>query len=58
MSDLKNTEYLTKKEVSQLLKVSISTIDNYSKQGLLQPLSIGRRILFKKIDVENSLTAL
>lgn len=58
MTDLTHSEYLTKKEVSQLLKVSISTIDNYSKQGYLQPLSIGRRILFKKSDVVNSLIEL
>ncbi|TXE18578.1 helix-turn-helix domain-containing protein [Psychroserpens burtonensis] len=53
-----NTEYLTRKEVSELLKVSLGTIQNYVKKGYLKPLSIGRRVLFKRSDVENALISL
>jgi excisionase family DNA binding protein len=53
-----NAEYLTKKEVSELLKVSVGTVNNYTKRGYLKPLSIGRRILFKRSEVENALISL
>ncbi len=58
MKTEENQQYLTKQEVAKLLKVSICTVNNYSKKGYLQPLGIGRRVLFKKSDIENALTEL
>jgi len=50
------TTWLTKKEVSAILSISIVTIDDWSKKGILNPYRIGNRIRFKRIEVENSLT--
>lgn len=50
------TTWLTKKEVSTILSISIVTIDDWSKKGILNPYRIGNRIRFKRIEVENSLT--
>ena len=55
METQKQTEYLTKKGVCHLLKISISTVDSLSRQGVLKRYAIGRRILFKRHQVESAL---
>ncbi len=46
------SELITKTEVSQLLGVSLMSIDRYMKQGKLIPfINKSRNILFKKSDV-------
>jgi hypothetical protein len=51
-------DYLTRKEVSEMLKIDISSVSNWSKRGILKPLQIGNRIYFKLQDVENSIVQL
>lgn len=53
-----NTTYLTRKETAELLRVSLTTLDAYSKKGYLQPYGIGGRILFRESEVNNSLEEL
>lgn len=48
-------EYLTRKEVAQLLKVDLSTIANWNKSGKLKPLGLGGRVYYLKSDVIESL---
>ncbi|WP_050899193.1 helix-turn-helix domain-containing protein [Marinitoga piezophila] len=48
-------EFLTKKEVAKLLKVSEVTIYRWSKQGILKPIKIGKKVLFKRADIEKLL---
>lgn len=44
---------LTKKEAAQLLKVSIATVDNYTKDGMLTKKRIGlRSVRFDRSEVE------
>lgn len=50
--------YLTRKEVSQLLKISLSTVHNWCKSGKLKPYGLGNRIYFKMEDIENSMVKL
>lgn len=52
------TEYLTRNEVSELLKCDLSTLHNWTKKGKLTPYGIGNRIYFKRSDIENALTPL
>lgn len=52
------TEYLTRSEISKILKVDLSTIHNWTKQGKLKPYGIGSRIYFKRDEVEQSLIEL
>lgn len=50
------TSWLTKKEVATILSISIVTIDDWSKKGILSPFRIGNRIRFKRSDIEKALT--
>ncbi|MFC4817067.1 MULTISPECIES: helix-turn-helix domain-containing protein [unclassified Flavobacterium] len=49
------TENLTVKEAAELLKVSEQSIHNYIKRGFLPAQKVGRILLIKRIDVEQSL---
>ncbi len=51
-------EYLTRGEVAELLKVNISTIHNWCKNGQLKPYGIGNRVYFLKSDIQESLIPL
>lgn len=51
-------QYLTRDEVSELLKISLSTIHNWTKKGELQPYQIGGRVYFKISDIESSMIKL
>lgn len=42
---------LTKKQAAALLSVSTSTIDNYSRAGILERVLLGRAVRFRRADV-------
>lgn len=46
---------LSRREVTQLLKISIPSLHNYQKSGILKPYRIGKRVLFKKVEVMEAL---
>ena len=46
------TLWLTKKEVSNILSISIVTVDDWSKKSILNSYRIGNRIRFKRKEVE------
>lgn len=48
-------EYLTKKQLKDLLKISYPTIDTWTKQGILKVYRIGTRKRYKKSEVEAAL---
>lgn len=50
--------YLSRYEVADLLKVCVTTVHNYTKKGYLKPYGIGRRVLYKKSEVENAIVEL
>ena len=52
------SELLTRKEVSKLLKVDVSTIYNWTKDGKLKSYGIKGRIYFKRSEIESALTEL
>lgn len=52
------TELLTRRDVATLLKVDLSTIHNWCKSGKLKPYGIGKRVYFKRADLESSLIPL
>ena len=54
----KPTELLTRKEVSKLLKIDLSTVHNWVKSNKLKAYSIGNRVYFKRTEVEDSLILL
>ena len=59
MADEKLSEYLTLKQVSELLKVHPNTLRNWDKNGSLKPIRIGERKIrrYKKEDVKKFLEA-
>ena len=53
------TEYLTRQEVSELLKVNLSTVHNWTKNRTLISYGIGgSRIYYKRSEVEEALVKL
>ena len=46
-----DTEYLTRNEVSKVLNVTVQTLNNWRREGVLNPLKIGGRVLCRKKDV-------
>ena len=52
------TTYLTRKEVSKMLKVDLSTIHNWTKQNILTSYGIGGRVYYKLEDVEKAIIKL
>jgi len=49
-----DTKYLTSVDVSKMLKVTVQTLHNWKRKGILIPLKIGGRVLYKKEDVCNN----
>lgn len=49
-------EYSTRKEVAQLLKISLPTLDGYINRGLIEASRIGGRIRIKRSEIEKALT--
>ena len=50
-----NGEYLTRNEVCDLLRISLSTLHYYSKDGTLQSYRIGGRFLYKTAEVQGAI---
>ncbi len=48
--------YLTRKEVSEMLDISLPTLNDWSKSGLLQSYKIGNRVLYKAFEIENAIS--
>lgn len=48
-------QFLTRNETSNLLKVSLVTLNNWQKTKTLVPQKIGKRVLYSVADVEKAL---
>jgi len=48
-------KYLTKKEAAALLKISIPTLHQYTKLGIIKGSRIGTRVLYNLKDLESSM---
>jgi len=51
-----NSEWLNEKEARQYLKVSKSTLQKYRRDGIVPFSQVGRKIMFKKEDLDAFLT--
>ena len=49
------SNYLSRTEVCKLLKITLPTLNDWSKLGRLQSYKIGNRVLYKQDEVENAL---
>lgn len=50
----KETKYISRKEAASILNVTLPTLNDYVKRGLVPAYRIGSRVLFKRKEVENS----
>ena len=51
-------EYLSRKDITEMFGVDLSTVHNWCKSKRLNPLGIGSRVYFLRSDVEGSLKPL
>ncbi|MCE4563466.1 helix-turn-helix domain-containing protein [Maribellus sp. CM-23] len=51
-----NQNYLSRLEVAKLLKISLPTLNEWTKIGHLQSYRIGNRVLYKAEEVDKSLS--
>ena len=48
-------EFYTRDEVAKLLNISFGTLHNWKKEGILEPVKIGNRVYYPKIEVFSKL---
>jgi excisionase family DNA binding protein len=49
-------KYLTRKDVSKLLHITLPTLHEWTKEGLIQSYRIGNRVLYRSNEIEESVT--
>jgi excisionase family DNA binding protein len=51
-------EYLTRKEVAVILKVSLVTLTDWNKKGVLKPYRLGNLIRYKRVELDQALISI
>lgn len=51
-----NPEFITSKEAASILKITLPTLYDWRKKGIVTAYRIANKIRFKKSEIENSLT--
>ena len=51
-------EYLTRQEVATILKVSLVTLTDWNKKGILKPYRLGNLIRYKRNEIDQALIAI
>lgn len=49
------SEYVTRQEARNILKVSLVTISDWSKKGILKPYRLGNLIRYKRAELDQAL---
>lgn len=49
------TVWISRKDVCELLGISLVTIHDWGKKGILHPYKMGNRVRFKRSDIEQTL---
>ena len=52
----KNPEYLTRKATAEKLHISLTTLDTYTRLGILNAVKVGHRVLYNSADLNESLS--
>lgn len=52
------SEYLTRNEVAEMLKIDLSSVHNWTKKGKLKAYGIGGRVYYKRDEVESAIIEL
>lgn len=54
----KTTEYLSRNDVSKMLGINLSSVHNWTKNGILQAYQISGRVYYKRSEIEESIVEL
>ena len=54
----KEIEYLTRKETSKRLHISLPTLNEYTKSGKLKAYRINGRVLYRKDEIDSALSVI
>lgn len=49
--------WLSRKDVSELLRVSLTTLHDWGKISILKPYKIGNKVRYRQAEIENTLLA-
>ncbi len=49
-------EYYTRKQTADKLHISLTTLDTYTRLGILNAVKVGHRVLYRSVDINESLT--
>lgn len=52
------TEYLTRQETADLLKIDLSSVSNWSKNGILTKYGCSGRVYYKRSEIEKAVVPL
>ncbi|MEQ3665850.1 helix-turn-helix domain-containing protein [Olleya sp.] len=55
---VKPAEYLTRKEAAKILKVSLVTLSDWNKKGVLKPYRLGKLIRYKRTELDQALISI
>ena len=53
--EISEDETLTRKQTAKLLHISLTTLDTYSRLGIIKGRKVGHRVLYKKSEINDSL---
>ncbi len=51
-------KYLTRKEVAKILKISLVTLSDWNKKGILKPYRLGNLIRYKQSELDQALISI
>ncbi len=51
-------ELMTRQEVAKHLKIDLSTLHHWTKAGILKKYGIGKRVYYKRSEIENAIVEL
>ncbi|SHI61074.1 DNA binding domain-containing protein, excisionase family [Mesonia phycicola] len=49
------SEYVTRKEAAEILKISVITLSDWNKKGILNPYRLGNLIRYKRAELDEAL---
>jgi excisionase family DNA binding protein len=52
----KSEAYKTRKETAEMLNISLPTLNEYTKKGILKGYKVGVRVLYKLSEIESALS--
>ncbi len=50
------TDYITRKQIADMFGISLVSVNDWTKKGILKAYKIANRVYFKRSEVESSLT--